>query len=249
MNFLSCLLVNNPCYRAGVALKPKGIVVHSTGANNPNLRRYVQPAVGQTEGMGGKSSAALLQLLGKNENGNHWNGVTSPAVCVHGFIGRLADGTVATVQTLPFTVRCWGCGSGSKGSYNSSHIQFEICEDGMESPDYLNQVWQEAVELCAELCRRYGIPVSAIRSHAESHRDGYATNHGDPEHWFTRFGRTMDQFRTAVSKALAGQSEPALSEETVQQVQRRFGFSNDTMAYLKAYRFAAALLKKLAEQP
>ena len=119
----------------------------------------------------------------------------------------------------------------------------------MESPDYLNQVWQEAVELCAELCRRYGIPVSAIRSHAESHRDGYATNHGDPEHWFTRFGRTMDQFRNAVSKALAGQSEPALSEETVQQVQRRFGFSNDTMAYLKAYRFAAALLKKLAEQP
>ena len=44
MNYYSCLLVNNPCYLAGAALQPQGIVVHSTGANNPNLRRYVQPA-------------------------------------------------------------------------------------------------------------------------------------------------------------------------------------------------------------
>ena len=126
MNYYACLLVKNPCYLAGAALQPQGIVVHSTGANNPNLRRYVQPAPGQRDGLGGKSRDAVQELLGKNENGNDWNRVITPAVCVHGFVGKLADGTVATVQTLPFSMRCWGCGSGSKGSYNRSHIQFEI---------------------------------------------------------------------------------------------------------------------------
>ena len=38
-----CFLTKNDCYRAGRTITPKGIVVHSTGANNPYLRRYVQP--------------------------------------------------------------------------------------------------------------------------------------------------------------------------------------------------------------
>ena len=28
--------------------------------------------------------------------------------------------------TLPWDVRCWGCGGGSHGSYNNSRFQFEI---------------------------------------------------------------------------------------------------------------------------
>ena len=39
-------------------MKIKGIMVHSTGVNNPYLKRYVQPNDGK---------------LGKNQNGNHWN--------------------------------------------------------------------------------------------------------------------------------------------------------------------------------
>ena len=228
MNLHTCLLTNNDCYKANRTITPKGVMVHSTGANNPNLRRYVQPNDG---------------LLGENRNGNDWNRPISPAVCVHGFVGRMADGTVAAVQTLPWDIRCWGCGSGPKGSYNESHIQFEICEDGMEDPAYLAQAWQEAVDLCVYLCRAYAIPVSAIRSHAEGHRDGYASNHGDPDHWFRRFGRTMDDFRADVTRALAPDSPFAAA------VQKRFQLSDETMRYLQGYRFAQDLLKKLAELP
>ena len=38
------IAVNNPCYKAARKMpkgKPEGIVLHSTGANNPNLKRYV----------------------------------------------------------------------------------------------------------------------------------------------------------------------------------------------------------------
>ena len=48
-------------------------------------------------------------------------------VCVHAFIGKLADGTVATYQTLPWDYRGWHCA----GSGNDTHISFEICEDGL----------------------------------------------------------------------------------------------------------------------
>ena len=38
MNLRKLIFTNNACYKAGRKIKPKGIMVHSTGANNPNLR-------------------------------------------------------------------------------------------------------------------------------------------------------------------------------------------------------------------
>ena len=66
MKLLQCILEKNRCYLAGKYIKPQGIVVHSTGANNPWLCRYVQPHAGQTTGLGGKTAAELLAILGKN---------------------------------------------------------------------------------------------------------------------------------------------------------------------------------------
>lgn len=97
----------------------KGILIHSTGANNPNIKRYVQPSKNDP------NYSALIQTIGKNTNANSWNEV-SVQKGVNAFIGKLADGTVAAVQTLPWDYRPWGCGSGSKGSCNNGWIQFEI---------------------------------------------------------------------------------------------------------------------------
>ena len=201
MKLLQCYLVDNDCYRANNTIIPKGIVVHSTGANNKTLRRYVQPAKSQTKYLGGNTRQEVAKLLGANMYNNHWNksGLTK---CVHAFIGTLESGAVATVQTLPWTMRAWGCGAGYKGSYNNSHIQFEICEDALVDRAYFDKVFKEAVELCAHLCAEYGLPVDSIVSHAESYRAGYGSNHSDPEHWFKRFGLTMLDFRAAVAKEL-----------------------------------------------
>ena len=49
MNLKECILIENECYKYGdkIVGNPKGIVVHSTGANNPNLKRYIQPLKNQ----------------------------------------------------------------------------------------------------------------------------------------------------------------------------------------------------------
>lgn len=68
----------------------KGILIHSTGANNPNLKRYVQPDDNAIDRI------KLIELLGKNTAGNDWNHISMQAG-VNAWIGKLADGSVTTV--------------------------------------------------------------------------------------------------------------------------------------------------------
>ena len=189
-----CMLTQNDCYRAGRTITPKGIVVHSTGAANPYLRRYVQPDDGR---------------LGKNPYDNHWN-APGLDVCVNAFIGLDRDEAVRCYQTLPWNMRPWGVGSGPKGSYNSTHIQFEICEDDHSSESYCRTCFETAAQLCAFLCRRYDIPVQSVVSHHEAYRAGYGSGHVDPDNWWPKFGLSMDALRARVS-ALLEKARPALA--------------------------------------
>lgn len=166
-------------------------MVHSTGANNPNLKRYVGPDDG---------------LLGKNEYNNHWN-QDKPGgrqVCVHAFIGKLADGSIATYQTLPWNHRGWHAG----GDANNTHIGFEICEDGLTDSSYFNAVYKEAVELCVYLCKLYGFSEKDIICHSEGYKLGIASNHADVMHWFPKHGKSMNTFRTDVKKLLNTENKP-----------------------------------------
>lgn len=182
--------VNNLCYIAAQKMIPKGIVVHSTGANNPNLKRYVDAPV----------------EVGTNAYGNHWN-VAKPGgkkICVHAFIGYDKNRKIRVAEILPLDICCWGVGKGRKGSYNydPAYIQFEICEDGLNNKAYYKQVFAVAAEYCAELCKTYGLRTTEIVGHCEAYKQGYGSNHSDPEHWMKKFGETMDDFRKQVSEIL-----------------------------------------------
>ena len=198
MNAEVCYLTKNKSYLNPDKASPVGIVVHSTGANNPYIKRYVQPS----EDDGKKDY--LLNKIGINRYGNSWN---RPSVnkSVHFFIGKLNDGSVGTVQTLPLDISCWGCGRGKKGSYNynpTAHIQFEICEDALKDKNYFQAVYKEAVSLCAELCRELSLTPDTILSHKEASKKGFASNHKDIDHWLKKFGSSMKNFRKDVEKLL-----------------------------------------------
>ncbi|OUP77712.1 amidase [Anaeromassilibacillus sp. An172] len=198
MNLHKLILTANACYKAGEKITVKGIMVHSTGANNPWLKRYVGPDDG---------------LLGKNIYNNHWNTYHpgGSEVCVHAFIGKLNDGTIATYQTLPWNHRGWHAG----GSANDTHIGFEICEDGLTDKTYFDKVYKEAVELCAYLCKQYGLTEQNIICHNEGYKKGIASNHGDVMHWFPKHGKSMDTFRADVKALLSGgTSEPSTNPDT-----------------------------------
>lgn len=209
-----CILTNNPCYKVNRTIVPKGIMVHSTGANNPNLKRYVQPISSAPKDSYDPNGTDLLALLGVNKNANDWNHTTRE-VGVHAFIGKLADGTVATVQTLPWNHRGWHAGSGSRGSANDTHISFEICEDDLTDRLYFEQTKNQAIELTAYLCKMYNLDPMAdgvVICHQDGYQRGIASNHGDVYHWWNKYGYTMNSFRQQVKLAMLD-SQPTVTEE------------------------------------
>ena len=210
---LVCMHTESRCYHNSYTMKPLGVLWHSTGANNPTLKRYVTPSSNDP------NKAELLKLIGKNTYGNDWNR-EGLSVGVNAFIGKLADGSVTSVQVLPWDMRPWGCASGPKGSCNSGWIQFEICEDGLSDKNYFNKVYQEACELTAYLCELYdidpngtvtvnGVKIPTILCHADSHRLGFGSNHGDVLHWFPKHGKDMDDVRADVAKLMKPSAVPA----------------------------------------
>ena len=228
---LQCMMTNSTCYKGTRQMEVKGILWHSTGANNPNLKRYVQPSSNDP------NYNQLMNMLGKNTYGNDWNHVAVQAG-LNAWIGKLADGSVTSVQTMPWDFRPWGCGSGQKGSCNNGWIQFEICEDGLTDANYFNKVYKEACELTAYLCELYnidphgtvnmnGVNVPTILCHADSCKLGLGSNHGDVLHWFPKFGKNMDSVRNDVAALMTPKpsvitpTTPPAQEET-EMTQEKF---------------------------
>lgn len=203
MRLYTALLTQNDCYRKGRYIRPRGVMVHSTGAANPWLRRYVAPDDGR---------------LG-TPSPRHWNqgGV---GACVHAMIGKLSDGSVAVYQTLPWTMRGWHCGR----SGNDTHIAFEICEDSLTDKGYFQATYQAAVELTAYLCELYRLDPQddgVVLCHSEGYQRGIASNHADVMHWWRKFGATMDDFRADVALEMARvQGGDDMTETQVRQIVR-----------------------------
>lgn len=197
---------------------PRGIMIHSTGADNPNLRRYVQPDDGclasiptpttgtsTTPGSGHRSaflraSRRFLRRMRRRR------------VCAHAMIGRLADGSIATYQLLPWDYQGWHSGSGSRGQANRlGYIGFEICEDSLTDPEYFLRTYNEAVGFCAYICDMFGLdPMGTtpegypvIIDHRTGWELGIAAPHGDVRHWWPQFGKYLDEFRKDVKDKLS----------------------------------------------
>lgn len=206
---LQCFMRQSTWYKNTKDVPIKGVLIHSTAANNPTLKRYVQPDDNAAD------RAKMLELLGKNLYNNDWNHIYHEAG-VHAFIGKLASGEVTTVQVGPWSREAWGCGPGKYGSCNQGWIQFEICEAELSDPDYFGKIYKETIELVAYLCKLYNLDphgtvtycgvknVPVILCHQDSYQYGLGCDHSDVTHWFPLHGKSMQTVRDDVAALLAG---------------------------------------------
>lgn len=241
---LVCMQTQSTCYKGTSTMTVKGVLWHSTGANNPTLKRYVQPSdIKPAEDTYTKEK--WLEVLGKNPYSNDWNHITRQAG-LNCWIGKLADGTVTTVQTMPWNYKPWGCGSGSKGSCNNGWIQFEICEDGLNDKNYFDKVYKEACEITAYLCEMYdidpngtvsynGVQVPTILCHADSYDLKLGSNHGDIDHWFPKFGKSMKTVREDVAALLGPKTSKVEPVEDTKELYRVRKDWEDAKSQIGAY--------------
>ena len=180
----------NPCYKSGAKIKPKGGMLHSVGCPQPDPLVFVK----------------------------NWQS-SSASVCVHAVVGK--DKVV--YQLLPWNMKGWHCGSGPKGSGNNSLISIEMTEpasikytggtswietgNGSNTKAHVLATYANAVQFFAYICSKYGFnpeDSNVLMSHHEGNSKGIASNHGDVEHIWNKFGLTMNQFRKDVKKAMSG---------------------------------------------
>lgn len=222
MNLIKCYQTNSSWYKSAVKNGvPVGVLWHDTGAGNAYLKRYVQPTDGAAD------YDAMIKLIGKNQYGNDWNH-TSGSSGVNAWIGKLADGSIATIQAGEWNLHPWGCGSGAKGSCNGYIVngskkewlkpfwlQFEICDDGYKNKDYFLKAYKEAIEFTAYICKEFkidpfgtyefnGVSVPTILCHKDAHELKLGSNHGDVYGWFDNYGYSMEDVRNDVAKLLNG---------------------------------------------
>ena len=212
---LVCMQTNNMCYKNTRKQEVLGVLWHSTAANNPSLKRYIQPIDGSNSKEhpdNTYTNAKWLEVLGKNSYANDWNHIDREAGLTF-WSGKLADGTVTSVQTMPWDYRCWGCGSGKNGSCNNGWIQFEICEADLNDKKYFEAIYKEACEMTAYICKKFnidpkgtvdvnGIKVPTILCHQDACKLKLGSDHSDVYNWFNKHGKTMDDVRNDVAKLM-----------------------------------------------
>lgn len=187
-------LTQNPCYQQGRKIAVKGLMLHSVGVPQPDPLVFIRI----------------------------WDSPTYDRACVHGFIGR--DECYVTLPVFErhgAAFRGWHGG----GSSNNGYIGVEMCEpstirytggasfevkDRAAAVAFVEKTTRRAVELFADLCRFHDLDPLAdgvILSHAEGHRRGIASNHGDPDHLWRGLGMDydMDRFRADVAAAMKGE--------------------------------------------
>lgn len=191
---------DSACYKTEQVQEQKGVQVHCTTKGASYLKRWVGPDDGR---------------LGQNKYGNHHNDPDGD-VCANAYIGKLADGTVACYQALPWEYRCWLSANGSNGNANKlGYIGFEVACDNMVDEAYFREaVLGVSVNLTAYLCQLLGVnpwdvvkkyksgEAFVVMDHHELATRKLASGHADISNWLKKFGFTMDDYRAAVEDAM-----------------------------------------------
>ena len=186
MNLKKNYLTESGCYKAGKHITVKGLMLHSVGCPQPKADVFMK----------------------------NWNRADANA-CVHAIVEP--DGDV--YQLLPWEHRGWHCGGGA----NNTHIGVEMTEpatiryaggaswaetgDGENTKAHVLATYRYAVELFAHLCQQFGLDPMAdgvVISHSEGCKRGIASNHGDVEHLWSKFGLSMGQFRKDIKTVMEG---------------------------------------------
>ena len=193
MKLIQKYLTRSGCYKAGRKITVKGLMIHSVGCPQPKASAFI----------------------------NNWNRGEADA-CVHAIVEPGGD----VYQILPWDHKGWHCG----GAGNNTHIGVEMTEpatirytgggkwvetgDGSNTKSHVLASYKYAVELFACLCKQYHLnPLEdgVVISHAEGHARGIASNHGDVEHIWSKFGLTMAQFRKDIKAAMEGRGSDNMS--------------------------------------
>ena len=102
------------------------------------------------------------------------------------------------IQTVSYDEVAWHAGY----TANHKYIGIEMCH--AESKADFEKVWNNTLEIFAELMKKYGFSVKDITTHNEVSLKWGETDHTDPTGYFKKFGKTFEDFKRDLETKLNG---------------------------------------------
>lgn len=134
----------------------------------------------------------------------------------------------AAIQTIPYDEMAWHAGQ----TANSRYIGIEMCRPAYYDPVYFKKVYQNTVELIADLFLNFIgvllITENNLMSHAEVSVKWKETDHTDPNAYFMEYGKSMDIFRRDVQDRI---DEERGTMSRVEEMEKRLSALENKMIY------------------
>ena len=141
------------------------------------------------------------------------------------------------VQGIPLNRNAWHAGDGL-GKGNLEGIGIEICYSKSGGERFI-KAEKLAAKFIAQLLKERGWAINRVTKH-QDYMDKYCPHRTLDMGW--------DRFKKMVQKELDALKKPtvSVSKELKDKVQKRFGFSDGTIAFLMKHSNPETLFKKLA---
>jgi len=124
----------------------------------------------------------------------------------------VVDWNQRVYHCVPDNRKCWQVGNG-----NSRVIGIELCH--ATNQDDFAKVWTVGVEWAAYMLRKHGWGIDRLISHDDARRMWGGTDHTDPIEYFDEYGKTWDEFKSAVHTRMdEGDEDMELTPEQMEQI-------------------------------
>lgn len=204
---LFCMMTQGTCYESIKENEIKGILLCATKFNESRLSTFVQPNDNDD------NYIILLNKIGNDENYVESKNANNN-FDVNCWIGKLANGEISSVQTLPWNCRKSEYKDKKNEPCNNGWIQIKICKDETGNEEYFNAIYDEICEIVAYLCKRYDIKpdgicryycidsLPAILYNIDTYTFSYDKTSSDVNYWFNKNNKTIEDVRLDVQNLL-----------------------------------------------
>lgn len=213
-NIIIKYTTKNPTYQFPTPIKVEHLVLHSIGVGQP--------------------SADIMW--------QKWNKETAEN-SVHGIIDdKKTYIMLPCMEEYRKTYRSWGCGRGSKGSYNDNAIQIEMCEhdsikytkganfttnDKNGAIEFTKKTTENAVDLFAKLCIFHNLdPMkeNVIETHRSASIHGMASNHADCDHLWNQLGMnyTLENFKKDIKNRIEELEDENMTQDKFNELMNNY---------------------------
>ena len=172
---IECLMTNSTAWAKGSeAMIPQGIVIHSSGFEQPYLWYFVQPSNSDP------NKIQILNTLGINQKHTDYNH-TYRIMNYHYWIGKDINDDIQVIRAFPDSFKI-----------ADNYIHICLLEDDLNNKDYVIQIIPALTQLCAQLCKKHNWDDKHILDHSE------VSSFPDANYWLSKYGYSSKDIRQIV---------------------------------------------------